>query len=185
MNLIIIRHGSADYSFIKSQKNSAYWKNFAGLTLQGIEQVRTLSQRDCLKDADIIISSPYTRAYQTAVILSQELNIPLRVEIDLREWEHEKTLQFEKIEFNKLMKEFQINKGIHNASCKYKWENLESLGNRAFNVVKKYSKYNKVILVTHKMLIGQFTNSHGIDNCDIIELKFSNKLKPRGFISFD
>lgn len=54
--------------------------NFAPLTQKGVEQVYQVTK--LLKDehADIIISSPYTRALEGAAIMAKELDLPLKVE---------------------------------------------------------------------------------------------------------
>lgn len=53
-----------------------------------------MTTEDILKNSEIIISSPYIRALQTAAIISKETKIPLTVEIDLREWQPDKIFQY-------------------------------------------------------------------------------------------
>ena len=42
---------------------------------------------DRLEGVEIIISSPYTRAMQSATIISKNRKLDIRVEIGLHEWE--------------------------------------------------------------------------------------------------
>jgi broad specificity phosphatase PhoE len=56
------------------------------LSEEGVRQATQLSSDARLGRAEIIISSPYTRALQTSAILSKEMQLPLIVEYDLREW---------------------------------------------------------------------------------------------------
>ena len=54
--------------------------------MNGIKEIQNTSKDKRLCDAGIILSSPYTRALQTAAILSKELRIDMIVETDLHEW---------------------------------------------------------------------------------------------------
>ena len=45
-----------------------------------------VSKNECLQGAQLIVSSPYTRALQTASIISRAVDIPLQVEMELHEW---------------------------------------------------------------------------------------------------
>ena len=47
-----------------------------------------------LKTAELIVSSPYTRALQTAAIISRETGLKICIEVDLHEWETDKTNQY-------------------------------------------------------------------------------------------
>lgn len=55
----------------------------------------------------MILSSPYTRALQTAAILSRELNIDLQVEFDLREWQPDGGCSEGFIHFQKVLSEIE------------------------------------------------------------------------------
>lgn len=47
-------------------------------------------------------------------------------------------------------------KGEWNTECKYQWESFSSVGKRAFNTIKKYLGYKKVIVVAHGVLMRRF-----------------------------
>ena len=130
----------------------------------------------------MILSSPYTRAIETAYIIAQKLNVPVRCEFDLREWEQEVSKQFDEVQFRELLTEMKQNKGVWNKNCKYKWESLQDLGERVFNVIRKYDSYEKIIVVSHMMVISQFVYKDRIKNCEIIKVDFNNNLEPNGFV---
>jgi broad specificity phosphatase PhoE len=173
MKLIFIRHGEPDYSAIK--KAYSFWsiengKNYACLTLNGIKQAQCVAQDQRLKDAQLIISSPYTRALQTAGIIAQNINVPLFVEIGLREWMSECSVQFNSIEdFQSMMDEFVAHKGQYDSTCKFQWESLDKLNERISQVILKYSDYKKIIIVSHKMVFSQFCNTNNMPYCGIYE----------------
>ncbi|TOK03265.1 histidine phosphatase family protein, partial [Vibrio parahaemolyticus] len=51
-----------------------------------IHELHAVAQEIQLEKAEVIISSPYTRALQTAEIINRKLGLELFVEHDLREW---------------------------------------------------------------------------------------------------
>ncbi len=79
------------------------------LTELGIKRAEEASANPILKDYQIIVSSSYTRALQTAAIISKNIGVKIKVEIDLHEFIPDKTFQVKGEEENKLLyKEFQI-----------------------------------------------------------------------------
>ena len=81
-----IRHGKTDYSEINRKIYQGFGTNLAPLSQTGIQEIQETSKDRRLQGTDIILSSPYTRALQTAAILSRELDAPVAVETDLHEW---------------------------------------------------------------------------------------------------
>jgi broad specificity phosphatase PhoE len=81
-----MRHGETDWSLMTSRGLTWPDVNHAPLTAHGEQQV--LERCDELRDEsfDRVVSSPMTRAMQTAAIAASHLRIPLRVDPDLHEW---------------------------------------------------------------------------------------------------
>lgn len=69
--LILIRHGGPDYNFVTERGFKGHGRDLAQLTLEGIQQAKTVAMDKRLQGAQLIISSPYTRALQTAAIISK------------------------------------------------------------------------------------------------------------------
>ena len=67
-----IRHGETDYSDRNTKIYKGFGVNLSPLSENGIQQIKETAKDLRLTDADIILSSPYTRALQTAAILSKE-----------------------------------------------------------------------------------------------------------------
>ena len=63
-----------------------------------IKDVIETSKDIRLKNAQIIVSSPYTRALQTASIISKETGLDIVVEPDIREWQPDLTYQYKNSE---------------------------------------------------------------------------------------
>lgn len=173
VEFLFIRHGEPDYTEIDKRKYKGFGNDLATLTKEGIRQVEKLTKDNNLKDADIIITSPYTRTMQTASILSKELNINMSVELDLMEWIPDLSYSYD--DYSKVVKwrkQYDINNGKHiNAS--YNWEEKESIQKRVKNVLKKYSNYSKVIVVTHGMVINALTNVEKPEYAKIIKYSYN------------
>ncbi len=84
---IFVRHGEPDYLSLEEWSKIPMGTNFAGLTVSGREQIKTSCKKLAEYPVDLIISSPYTRALQSAAIMARELNVEVIVERDLHEWQ--------------------------------------------------------------------------------------------------
>jgi uncharacterized phosphatase len=82
--IYFVRHGQTDTN-IKTDGGTAASEDDAPLNATGIKQAKETAKT--LKDVkfDIVLTSPYKRAVQTAEIINKYHNAPLIVEADLRE----------------------------------------------------------------------------------------------------
>jgi broad specificity phosphatase PhoE len=71
----LIRHGEPYWEINEQYKLKGHGRDLAPLTPNGVKQVYITSKDKRLKEAEIIVSSPYPRALQTAAILSKELQL--------------------------------------------------------------------------------------------------------------
>ncbi len=183
MQLLLIRHGQPDYTEVGERSFVGHGRDLAKLSPLGIQQAETVSQDERLRGADIILSSPYTRALQTAAIISRNTGIPIAVETDLIEWMPDLTFSYAGPEhFGEIEQEIQRCRGERDDSCKYFWESYSSLGRRAFGVVKKYLDCKKVIVVTHGMLMRQFVHMDEVPCCSVVEYDLQPDSQWNGFI---
>ena len=93
MKIYLVRHGKTDYSEKNTKIYQGFGVNLAPLSASGIAQIQKTAKDPRLKKARLIVSSPYTRALQTAAILSKELGLDIAVETDLHEWIADKRYQ--------------------------------------------------------------------------------------------
>ncbi len=172
----LVRHGEADYSDLLEKGFFGFGRDFAPLSKIGIEQVKKAAKEERLKTAQIIVSSPYTRALQTAAIISRETGLKICVEVDLHEWIPDKTNQYKTSdEAFTLAKEFYENKGVYPDGKQLKWEALEEVRKRMQRVAEKYAGYEKVIFVGHSMAFEALTNIDGMKPAEIIEWEYIKK----------
>ena len=153
-----VRHGKTDYSEHNQKLYQGYGVNLASLAEKGKKQIKQTAKDERLQDADLIISSPYTRALQSAAILSRKLNVKLEVETDLHEWLANKNYMYEEDSKAELAcaEYFSLN-GDYPPGQDRNWESRQLMAERVRKVLEKYSQYDKVIVVGHSMMIQAVT----------------------------
>ncbi len=119
------------------------------------------------------MTSPYTRALQTAAIISRETGLKICVEIDLHEWIPDKTNQYKTSEeaFS-LAKEFYENKGVYPKGQQLRWETFDEVRKRMQRVAEKYAGFGKVIFVGHSMMFEALTGIEHMKPAEIIEWEY-------------
>lgn len=169
----LVRHGEADYSEMLEKGFYGFGRSFAPLSEKGIIQAETTAVDDRLKTAEIIVSSPYTRALQTASIISRETGLKICVEVDLHEWEPDKTNQYTTSEEAfRLTHEFNLYKGKYPEGQQMRWETLDEVRNRMRRVADKYANYGKVIFVGHGMAFRTLTYIEQMKPAEIVECSY-------------
>jgi broad specificity phosphatase PhoE len=173
----LIRHGKTDYSERNSKIYQGFGVNLAPLSDMGIQEIKNTAKDIRLHDANIILSSPYTRALQTAAILSKELHIDISVETDLHEWMANKYYIYESDEqAERHYKEFIDSSGSYSDGTEQEWEDIQTLKSRFIAVLNKYKQYDKVIVACHGMLIQSVSGGYHPGNGEIVELDLSQVL---------
>lgn len=181
--LILIRHGEPDYSFVTERGFKGHGRDLAQLTPEGIGQAKAAAKDHRLDGAQLIVASPYTRALQTAAIISKERELDINIELDLHEWLPD--LEFNYISDAEVIvaaKECSACKGEYIEEDKKNWEKLSVVSNRAFKSLEKYLNYDKIIVVAHGIVIRQFQFHVEVPYCGIIEVDFHKDFKWCGWV---
>ena len=169
----LIRHGEPDYDAVAKLGFYGFGRSFAPLSENGLKQVEETAEDSRLLDADLIICSPYTRALQTAAIISRKIDKEIIVEPELHEWIVDKTNSITSSEeVAALGKEFQDYKGVYPEGQEMRWESLASLRERIKRVADKYADYGKVIIVGHGMAFRVLKYIENIAPGEIVECKY-------------
>jgi Fructose-2,6-bisphosphatase len=169
----LVRHGQPDYSPCDERGYIGHGRDLAPLSNEGMEQAERTAKDVRLMGADIIVSSPYTRALQTAAIISKNTGIDIKVEMDLHEWMPDITFQYKQFsECLQLTEDFNKHRGVYPEGETPRWECLQQLRERVRNVADKYADYNKVIIVCHGMVIRTLTYAEEIKPAEIIECEY-------------
>lgn len=166
----MIRHGEADYTDIDKGNFIGFGRDLAPL-----KNCKDLDiNYDKLKNAEIIVSSPITRALQTAAYITRETRLDLVVDVNLHEWLPDVTQQYKNTdEMFKLYKDFLKNSGVY-SSKKQVWESLENLQNRIRKVLDKYyGEYESIVIVAHSMVCKVCAGNINIENGEIVEFDYT------------
>jgi broad specificity phosphatase PhoE len=165
--LILIRHGEPRYDEVQNRGFKGMGYELGKLTDRGIKQAELRAKDEMLKGAEIILSSPYTRALQTAAIISRITQMPLYVENDLHEWMPDTTFNLD-FDIPKSFEEYVKYKGIALSDRKYPWETYEDLQKRVKNVLDQYRDYKKIIVVCHGVVMSAMTRFDDIiEHCGV------------------
>ena len=169
----LVRHGEADYSEMFEKGFYGFGRSFAPLSEKGIAQAEETATDERLKSAELIVSSPYTRALQTASIISRKTGVKIHVEVDLHEWEPDKTNQYTTSEEAfALTKEFNLYKGKYPEGQQKNWETLDEVRKRMRSVADKYADYDRVIFVGHGMAFRTLAYIEQMKPAEIIECNY-------------
>ena len=182
MDLLLVRHGEPDYSDVDQRGYAGHGRDLAKLTEKGVQQAEQAAGDKRLPGADLILSSPYTRALQTASVISRVTGIPLTVETDLHEWMPDLTFTYTgPEEIPAILKEMERYEGEWCSECKYHWESLSKVGERAFLAVKKHMHCKKIIVVSHETVIQRFIERKSVASGSVIQMDFQQESRWLGF----
>lgn len=105
------------------------------------------------------MSSPVTRALQTAAVISARLNMPLSVEFDLREWVPDLNYTWTGPPSNELIEEFWLSGDERPDGEQRPWEQLSSVRRRVRRVLDRMALGVEIqIVVTHQVVIQAITS---------------------------
>ena len=169
----LVRHGQPDYSGLQERGMFGFGRDFAPLSPLGIRQAEEAAQDPRLHRAELIVSSPYTRALQTAQIISQRTGISVKVETELHEWVPDWTNQYQTSEEAfRLSEDFVRCRGIYPAGENRKWESLAHMQERMRRVAERYATMDKVILVGHGMAFRTICYIEQMKPGEIVECQY-------------
>ncbi|MCS0416436.1 histidine phosphatase family protein [Vibrio diabolicus] len=150
MEIVFVRHGVPDYSLSDERIMTQLEKDYAPLHRDYIHELHAVAEEIQLEKAEVIISSPYTRALQTAEIINRKLGLELFVEHDLREWRADLDGGYVDLsERDRRWHEYRLLLKNNGESNDVPYESWVVLRNRAENVLSRYTHYSKVIVVSH------------------------------------
>ncbi|MCL2461200.1 MAG: phosphoglycerate mutase family protein [Defluviitaleaceae bacterium] len=182
LKIVFVRHSEPDYLSVHERKYIGHGLDLAQLTENGFQIAEKASYDSRLDDAEIIVSSPYTRALQTAAIISKNRGLDIKVELDLHEWMPDLTFRYSSKEQATNARLYCIeNRGIRPENSEVAFENLETVFERAKKALLRYGAYKKIIVVTHGVVMRQFAFEPDIPFCGISEIDFDESYPWAGF----
>ncbi len=185
MKIVFIRHGEPDKTLVDKRGFIGQGRDMAPLTELGIKQAEEVSLNPLLKGCQIIVSSPYTRALQTAAIISKNTGLDIKVEVDIHEFIPDKTFLLKgDAEDKQLHIDFMLYQGEYPAGEVRKWETITEMINRSKPVFDKYVDlgYERIIAVSHGGIIRRYTAAGVIAHCEACEVDYSKDFKCFGWV---
>jgi broad specificity phosphatase PhoE len=174
MNIYFVRHGQS----VGNLKNTLQTPDVP-LSEDGKKQAKAIATRLKNIKIDVIYASPFTRAKQTAKIISKELNLPIEYWEELRERKRPSEIvglaydDPRTIEINNIILQ-------NHAAVDWKYSDEESFNDllkRAINVEKHLFNHHKdqdVLCVSHS----------GIMKMIVLSMVLGDKLTPEVFWQF-
>lgn len=185
MKIVFIRHGEPDKTPVDERGFIGQGRDMAPLSERGRKQAEDISFSPLLEGSQIIVSSPYTRALQTAAMISKNTGLDLYVEVDLHEFIPDKSFQVKGEEENKALHEdFMHCKGEYPEGETRRWETITEIINRSKPVLNKYvdQGYEKIIVVAHGGVIRRYTGVSVIGHCEACEVNYSKDFPCFGWV---
>jgi broad specificity phosphatase PhoE len=177
MKILLMRHSEPTYAEVDERGYTGFGCDLAKLTERGIKLAEATAEKISAGDygagIELIVSSPYTRALQTAAIVSRVTGLKIEVETDLHEWIPDVAYR-SNVGYSDLSWDEYIEKnGVRDADCLYNWEEFGSVQKRALSVLEKYrGKYQCILVVAHGGVIRSILNDNieQIDYCQVISV---------------
>lgn len=183
MEFVLIRHGDPDYSACVRGGINGQGFGLVPLSEKGLQQARQVAAHPALAGAQLVLSSPYTRALQTAAEIVRATGLPLAVEPDLHELMADRSgAPHTREEMKQLHQEFLACRGCWPEGGERPWETVEQLTDRVTSVLSRYLSYDKVIVVTHGGVIRRFVKDQRIGYCMPYVVSMEGKVECRGWI---
>lgn len=185
MIVVFIRHGEPDKSYVDQKGLIGQGRDLAPLSDKGKWQAEEVSHHELLKKSQIILSSPYTRALQTAAIISKNTGLSINVEMDLHEFIPDKTFLVKGEEENKaLHMDFLAHQGSYPAGETRKWETIKEIIKRTQPVLNRYldEGYKKIIVVAHGGVIRRYTGVALINHCEMAQIDYHKDFQCYGWV---
>jgi broad specificity phosphatase PhoE len=158
----LVRHGEADYGPIRERRWPGAAADLAPLTARGSGQAMAAARELAAAGAAMVVSSPMTRALQTAALIAGHLGLTVEVDFDLREWLPDDTFSWlEYADVAAAADDFERCGGEWPAGQSRAWEPLSRVQERACAALARrllpLHEDQVLIAVCHEMVIRALT----------------------------
>jgi uncharacterized phosphatase len=180
--IILIRHAEADYGALGVHEPifRGARRDFAPLSEAGIQQARRTAERLRTAQIRLMVSSPYTRALQTASILASELPCPMVVDVRLHDWLPVRdawqpisaAVVAEKID------EYELWTRSGNLPQDRSWETAEEMSGRLKSVIADHRLDLPLAVVTHEAPIQSLIGPVAVREASIHTVSLSEMFEP-------
>jgi len=157
MNVFLIRHGQTDLNNTRVHQSS-----LTPLSKQGLSESLALAKKLKEKEFEVILSSPYLRACQTAELISKHTSKKLVILDELKEIKSPSVIQgkshfdpeVKKIEKN--IKDRVMDREWHHSDEENYWDFRERVANFSKNLALRNEE--NILIVTHGYFLSMFVS---------------------------
>jgi len=154
----LVRHGEAQWDIARERNLRGWGGDLVPLTTMGVKQIELTGNALRHRFPQLVISSPMTRALNSAAILSRLLDLPLQVEFDLHEWIPDTSFSWnDRSQVLESATDMRQWRGEWPQGAEKNWEPLSAVSNRVVRVLHRYEHFDKVIAVCHEVIIYALT----------------------------
>lgn len=166
-----MRHGEPDWDLVDGDHWRGAANDLAPLTRLGEKQARQTADLLHRDAPSLVLSSPMTRALQTAALVATELSVALKVDMDLREWLPDDSYQWTSASEVLIAYKEMIGNGDVRPNDSCRWEPLAAVRARAVRVLKPYAMSDiSVLVVCHEVLIHALTGEQRTAHAEVRRL---------------
>jgi broad specificity phosphatase PhoE len=162
----LLRHGEADYSVIRDRGWPGATADLAPLSARGYTEALRAADELAEVGAAALVSSPMTRALQTAGVVAARTGLPVTVHFDLREWLPDETFAWRTYaEVQAAVADFERHGGEWPPGQRRLWEPQSRVRARATAALSAITAGlapdDVLVAVCHGMLIASLTGERG------------------------
>ena len=176
MKIIYMRHSEPERTITDKPGLIGYGRELAPLTPNGIALADEAAKNPMLKGAELIVSSPLTRALQTAGIIARHTGLLINVEIGLEERRVDLRQSLSFSEAEPLWAEYKAAQGTWPENEQRNWENIDMQHKRLKEALDKYLSYSKIIVVAHGELSRRL-HAKNMDFCEMYEIDYDENFE--------
>ncbi|MCG0555070.1 histidine phosphatase family protein [Lactiplantibacillus plantarum] len=170
MKVYLIRHSEPTYQQVTTAGLTGFGRELGGLTDRGIMLAQQCAQQPLFAQVQLILSSPYTRALQTALEIVRFNDIPLKVELGLHEWLPDNTGSRTDTDeqATTAYKLYRQHAGKRTTASPLPYESAAEMKARVLATLNKYAaSYDCIACVTHGEVMQQFGDQKDVDYCGV------------------
>lgn len=186
MELVLIRHGAVDYTPVSVRGFIGHGRDLAPLSEEGIRQAEQVAHAHELAGCQAILSSPYTRALQTAAIISRGTGLDIHVEVDLHEWLPDKTYRYLTYsELDALRDGYARARGVCPPDTGCRWESVDEMNARLKPVLDRWLHKGcvRLAVVCHGMVISRLSGIAHAEHCTPYVIRYGQDYTFHGFVT--
>jgi broad specificity phosphatase PhoE len=169
IQIYLVRHGAPDYAPVEGRGWPGMAADSVPLSTDGIKQAEAVADLLSGIGATYLVSSPFTRALQSAAIIGHRLALGVKVDYDLRDWLPDSTGSWRGVaDVRAAQAELDEYGGEWPDGIPRRWEPLSGVRERARAAFARHtaSTDGPVLAITHSMVIRALTGvpdmAHGV-----------------------